>query len=355
MSPEPLKILIVDDSRIFRGVIEESLSGRDDVRIVGSVWSGEKAIEFARASLPDFVTLDIEMPGMGGIATLKALRELAQLRDKRIGILLVSLHTRRDAAITVEGLEEGAFDFITKPTGPDAAANANSLKEQLLEKINAFRSRRQIHPALNRSSGIAGKSVPRETRFRAVVIGSSTGGPEAISRLLPVLTPGCPVPIFLVQHLPENFTHYFATSLSRRCGTKIVESTEGAVPVPGVVYVAQGGKHLVLSKRDQRVVMGFSDAPPENGCRPSVDVLFRSAASVYGGNVLAVILTGMGTDGALGAAVLKQAGAHVIVQDEATSIVWGMPGSVVAANAADEVLPIREIAPTLRMHLGIEG
>ncbi|HEY0984626.1 chemotaxis-specific protein-glutamate methyltransferase CheB [Schlesneria sp.] len=355
MTDEPLKILIVDDSRIFRSVIEEALSGRDDVRVVGSVWNGEKAVEFARASLPDFVTLDIEMPGMGGIATLRALRELAQNRERTIGILLVSLHTKRDAAITVEGLEEGAFDFISKPTGPDTLANAASLKEQLLEKIKAFRSRRKVSPALKALRDKKPATQKNESRFRAIVIGSSTGGPEAIARLLPVLTPGCRVPIFLVQHLPENFTHYFATSLARRCGTEIVEATEGTIPRPGVVYVAQGGKHLILTRQDQRVVMSFCDSPPENGCRPSVDVLFRSAAAVYGGSVLAVILTGMGTDGALGAITLKRMGAHVIVQDEESSIVWGMPGSVVAANAADEVLPIEDIGPALRAHLGIEG
>ena len=355
MTDTPLRILIVDDSRIFRGVIEEALSGRNDVQIVGSVWSGEKAIELARVTLPDFVTLDIEMPGMGGIATLKALRELARVRQQTIGVLLVSMYTQRGAAITVEGLEEGAFDYIAKPMGPDAVANAISLKEQLLAKIHAFRSRRKIPPSAILPPASGQKPTRRDSRFRAVVIGSSTGGPEAIAKLLPVLTPGCRVPIFLVQHLPENFTHYFATSLSQRCGTRIVEATEGTVAAPGMVYVAQGGKHLVLNKQEQRVVIGFSEAPPENGCRPSVDVLFRSAAVVYGGDVLGVVLTGMGTDGAIGSTVLKRAGAHIIVQDEATSIVWGMPGSVVAANAADEVLPIREIGPVLRTHLGIEG
>jgi two-component system chemotaxis response regulator CheB len=354
MNEQPLRVLIVDDSRIFRGVIEEALTGLNNVRIVGSVWSGEKALEFARASLPDFVTLDIEMPGMGGIETLKALRELSRMQKRSIGILLVSSHTRRGAEVTVEGLQEGAFDFITKPDSADAVANAKSLREQLDVKISGFRSRHVIDTASQTPALPKPSAVRRATRFRAVVIGASTGGPEALARLLPVLTPACPVPLFLVQHLPPDFTQYFATSLARRCGGRIIEAVDGTPVEPGVLYVAQGGKHLILNKLDGNVTTGFSDAPPENGCRPAADVLFRSASVAYGGDVLAVVLTGMGADGAKGASVLKRAGAHVIVQDEATSVVWGMPGSVVAAGIADEVLPIHEIGPVLRAHLGIE-
>lgn len=355
MIAEPLRVLIVDDSRIFRSAIEEALSAHDDVRVIGSVWSGEKAVEFARKTLPDFVTLDIAMPGMGGIETLKALRDLARLQQRSVGILLLSSYTQRGAAVTIEGLEEGAFDFISKPDGPDARANAQSLREQLFAKINAFRSSRHVESPFTPSPTPASSSSRRPTRFRAVVIGASTGGPEALAKLLPVLAPLCPVPIFLVQHLPPDFSHYFATSLSRRCGTRVVEAAEEMPVEPGVVYVASGGKHLVLNLRDGKVAMGMSDSPPENGCRPATDVLFRSAAAAYSGHVLAVVLTGMGCDGAKGATVLKRAGAHVIAQDEATSIVWGMPGSVVAAGAADDVLPIGEIGPALLNYLGIGG
>jgi two-component system chemotaxis response regulator CheB len=353
MKVEPLRVLIVDDSRIFRGVIEETLASRRDVRVVGSVWSGAKAIEFARTSLPDFVTLDIEMPGMGGIETLKALRELSQAQRRPLGVLLISSYTRRGAAVTMEGLQEGAFDFITKPEGPDVAANTESLRRQLFDKIDAYRPHLLLEPAAKLPPIRPALTVRRATRFRAVVIASSTGGPEALARLLPVLTSACPVPIFLVQHLPTDFTQYFASSMSRRCGTRVVEATEGTVPEPGVVYVANGGRHLILNVRNGNVAIGFSDSPPENGCCPSADVLFRSASLAYGGHVLAVVLTGMGSDGTKGAAALKQAGAHIVVQDESTSIVWGMPGSVVAAKAADEVLPISEIGQTLLRHLGI--
>lgn len=355
MSGEPLKVLIVDDSRIFRGGIEQALSGRPDIRVVGSVWNGEKAIEFARASSPDFVTLDIEMPGMGGIETLKALREFASSQQRSIGVLLISSHTQRGAAVTMEGLQEGAFDFITKPSGCDTRANADSLRQQILAKIDAFRSRSPSRPPIKPLVLPTVLYRRRSTRFRAVVIGASTGGPEALARLLPVLAPVCPVPMFLVQHLPAGFTAYFATSLARRCGARIVEAQEGAIAEPGVLYVAPGGQHLVLNTLNGQVVTSLSDSPPENGCRPAADVLFRSASVAYSGQVLAVVLTGMGSDGAKGATVLKRAGGHVVTQDEATSVVWGMPGSTVAAGAAHEVLPIDAIGPAMLTHLGLGG
>lgn len=355
MSGEPLKVLIVDDSRIFRGVIEEALSGQPNIRVVGSVWSGEKAIEFARASLPDFVTLDIEMPGIGGIETLKALRELASSQQRSIGVLLISSHTQRGAAVTIEGLQEGAFDFIAKPASGDSDANINSLRQQIISRLDAFLSRRPGGILSRAPSLSVVSSRRRATRYRAVVIGASTGGPEALVHLLPMLTPVCPVPMFLVQHLPAGFSAYFATSLARRCGARIVEAQKGAIAEPGVLYVAPGGQHLVLNTVGGQVVTGLSDSPPENGCRPAADVLFRSASVAYSGQVLAVVLTGMGSDGAKGAAVLKRAGGHVVVQDEATSVVWGMPGSTVTAGAAHEVLPIDAIAPALLTHLGVGG
>jgi two-component system chemotaxis response regulator CheB len=355
MSSSPLQVLIVDDSRIFRGVIEDSLAVRSDVVVIGSVWNGEKALEVCRQSLPDFVTLDIEMPGIGGLETLKALRELSLARQHPIGVLLVSTYTRRGAAITIEGLQEGAFDFIAKPDGPDARVNAATLREHLYQKIDAYRtslSRRSKLVAVANPADRRVSTTRHKTRFQAVVIGASTGGPEALGRLLPSFARVCPVPIFLVQHLPPDFTEYFATSLARRCGIRVIEATEGMIAEPGVLHVARSGKHLVLHSQSGQVVLRLSDSPPENGCRPAADVLFRSAAVAYYGQVLTVVLTGMGSDGAKGASVLKRAGAHVIAQDEATSVVWGMPGSTVAAGAANEVLPIDEIGPSLLSHLG---
>jgi len=354
MPAEPLRVLIVDDSRIFRASLEQILSERNDVKVIGSMWNGEKALEVANHILPDFVTLDIEMPGMGGIATLKALRSLGLSKKKDIGVLLVSSHTRRGAAVTIEGLQEGAFDFITKPDSDDPTANTEQLKEQLFAKIDAFKKRIPIDFAVRLPSSKSVMSQRRTTRFKAIVIGSSTGGPVALSRVLPLIAPVSPVPIFLVQHLPVDFTLFFATDLARRCKSQVIEARDGVSVEPGITYVAPGGKHLVLNRVDGRVITMLSDSPPENRCRPAADVLFRSAAAAYGGDVLAVVLTGMDCDGAKGALVLKRAGAHVIVQDEATSVVWGMPGNVVAVGAAHQVLPIDEIGPTVLKHLGFE-
>lgn len=358
MNANPLRVLIVDDSRIFRSVIEEALAARSDVRIVGSVWNGEKALEVCRQALPDLITLDIEMPGLGGLETLKALRELSVSLKQPVGVLLISSYTRRGAAVTIEGLQEGAFDFITKPDSPDAQANAAALRDQLYEKIDAFRSSLQyrVWPTAPQAPlASRGLVTGRKSRYRAVVIAASTGGPEALSRMLPTLAPVCPVPIFLVQHLPPDFTQYFAYSLARRCGSRVIEAADGTVAEAGVVYVAPSGKHMVLSYQAGCVMIGQNETPPENGCRPAADVLFRSAATAYSGQVLGVVLTGMGSDGAKGAAVLKRAGAHIIVQNEASSVVWGMPGSTVAAGAADQVLPLHEISPALLSHLGIGG
>lgn len=353
MNVEPLRVLIVDDSRIFRAAIEEALSQRPDIRIVGSVWNGEKAIEFAQNSLPDFVTLDIEMPGIGGLETLKRLRDLARSRQKTMGILLVSAHTKRGDIVTIEGLEEGAFDFVTKPDSADPKANAGVLRRELLLKIDIFRSRRRISSKSSTGKRPPSVHIELNNRFRAVVIASSTGGPEALTKVLSALGPRCPVPMFLVQHLPMNFSEYFAPSLSRHCGFPVVEAIEGTIPEAGVLYVAKGGQHLVTQLRGGQVVVGLNDSPPENGCRPAADVLFRSAAVAYAGRVLAIVLTGMGTDGASGSASVKRAGGHVIVQDEATSTVWGMPGSVVAAGVADDVLPVELIGRAALAQMGI--
>jgi len=355
MTSKLMRVLVVDDSRIFRGVLEEALAGCSDLKVVGSVWSGEKALEFAKQSLPDFVTLDIEMPGLGGLATLRALRALAADKKKSLGVLLVSSHTRRGAAVTIEGLQEGAFDFLTKPEGPNQQANLAALREQLSTKLAAYRSRRgsrNAAPQVATAVPVAASS-PWKSRFSAVVIGASTGGPGALARLLPSVAPYCPVPMFLVQHLPPDFTGYFSTSLARRCGSAVVEAQDGMVAQPKHLYVAPGGRHLVLHSTDSRLVMKLSDTPPENGCRPAVDVLFRSAALACNGQVLAVVLTGMGNDGAKGSVVMKRAGAHVIIQDEATSVVWGMPGSTMAAGAAHEVLPVDEIGTAILSHLGL--
>ena len=352
MNSNPLRILIVDDSRIFRSTLEKALKEHPGVRVVGSVWSGEKAVEFVRDSPPDLVSLDLNMPGRNGLDTLSDIRELNASRPDRppVGVLLVSALTDRGAAITVEGLARGAFDFIRKPEGPDDQANARSLQQQLFEKIDLFEKRRMRwgRVAALPHKPIAARPPVRVGRYRAVAIGCSTGGPEALATLLPDLTRRTSVPLFIVQHFPPgSMTRYFADSLGKKCAHRVVEATDGELVEPLSAYVAPGGRHMVLRKQSGRVLIALNDLPSENGCRPSVDVLFRSVAEVYPRSAIAIVLTGMGNDGAKGLGPLKRGGAYVIAQDEATSIVWGMPGAAVATGQVDEVLALENIGSTV--------
>jgi len=356
MNVEPLKVLIVDDSRIFRAAMQDALDGKPGVRVVGSVWSGEKALEFVRLSPPDLVTLDVNMPGRGGLDTLSDLQEFNASRPglPPVGVLLVSALTSRGAATTVEGLQRGAFDFIRKPDGADEKVNAALLQQQLIEKIDLFALRRN-RPA----SVLSALAMPTTTstasrpgRFHCVAIGVSTGGPAALARLLPVVTKQSAVPILIVQHMTTGLTGHLAESLAKKCDARIVEASEGEQVKPGWVYIAPAGRHMIVRNHNARVIIGLNDQPPENGFRPSVDVFFRSVAGAYPHAALAAILTGMGSDGAKGLAALKRSGGYVIAQDEASSVVWGMPGAAVAANVVDEVLPLERIGPAVLTLLG---
>jgi two-component system chemotaxis response regulator CheB len=272
-----------------------------------------------------------------------------------VGVLLVSALTERGAAVTVEGLQRGAFDFIRKPDGPDEKLNAALLRQQLFEKIDLFitqRGGRLASAAKSRPVLLAPPSTQPSSRFEAVAIGSSTGGPEALVRVLPALTRRASVPLFIVQHFPPGMTRYFAESLERKCDYRVVEASDGEAVRSRTVYIAPGGRHMIVRKHDGRVVIALNDQPPENGCRPAVDVLFRSVAAVYPQGVVAIILTGMGCDGAKGVGTLKRSGAYVIAQDEATSVVWGMPGAAVATNQVNEILPLEAIGHKVATLLG---
>jgi two-component system chemotaxis response regulator CheB len=285
--------------------------------VVGSVWSGEKAVDFVRDSPPDLVTLDINMPGRGGLETLSDIRRWNTSHPDRppVGVLLVSALTERGAAITVEGLARGAFDFIRKPDGPDEQANASILRQQLFEKIDLFAQRRR----------------------RPSVAAPPPTGPVRAT----------PTARFIVQHLPQGMTEYFADCLAKKCSYRVVEAAGGEMVEPRTAYVAPGGRHMVLRKHGDRVLVALNDQPPENGFRPSVDVFFRSVAEAYSHSAIALVLTGMGSDGARGLGPLKRSGAYVIAQDEPTSVVWGMPGAAVATGQVDEILPLPAIGPTV--------
>lgn len=355
--PGKIKVLIVDDSKIYRNFLAKSIENEDDIEIIGSVFNGKKALEFISGNQrPDVVTLDLEMPEMDGIETLKEINKINKNNPDMpdIGVIMVSSHTKRGANITMQCLEEGAFDFITKPDNDNPDKNLTDLNKQLVSKFRVFFYRKdrqklrelnqeKIKPETKVSSRIK-QSIDHE--IKAIVIGSSTGGPKALSTLLPALTRSTDLPIFIVQHMPPFYTASLASNLDQKCGlASVKEGTDGEIASFNTVYIAPGGKHMVVKKNTiGNIVVELNDSPPENNCKPSVDVLFRSAGLVYGGNILAIILTGMGNDGTKGLKPLKRKGGHVILQDEKTSVVWGMPGTAFEAGLGDEILPLDKIA-----------
>ncbi|MFC1516448.1 chemotaxis response regulator protein-glutamate methylesterase [Thermodesulfobacteriota bacterium] len=344
------KLLIVDDSRIFRSAVEECLTGEEDIEVVGSVWNGEKAIEFIRSSPPDLVTLDIEMPGMDGLETLKAIQKInaSGHPSKPIGVIMLSSYTQKGADITVRALEIGAFDFIPKPEGKSLRESIEILRHQLSVKIRNFASK-SISPRLEEPRIIIpvtpepAPEIPVSSRIKSIIIGVSTGGPKALTEILPPMCEQVDVPILIVQHMPPTFTESLARSLNAKCRHTVIEGVHDDIVRKKYVYIAPGGRHMLLMKKRQTVRTIINDQPPEKGCKPSVDILFRSSAAVYGNNTIAIILTGMGVDGTEGARILKRAGAYVIAQNEETSVVWGMPGSAKASGNVDKVMALDSI------------
>jgi two-component system chemotaxis response regulator CheB len=354
----PIRVLIVDDSWVFRVAIARALTNETDLVVAGSERNGVTAMQFLRLNQDiDVVTLDLEMPEMNGIETLKAIRELnaSRPREREIGVIMLSAHTTQGAQSTIAALNAGAFDFIAKPAEANLGESLAALKLQLPPCIRACQQR------LRRTSRSLPVRIPtpaqvvnmpparagsRTQPMLAIVIGVSTGGPRALLTILPRLTSLTRLPIIIVQHMPPKFTASLAESLAKLCSsTAVTEAVDNDPIVPGHVYLAPGGKHLIVQRTPAGgIVCGVNENPPENALRPNVDVMFRSAAQVWGGNVVAVMLTGMGTDGTKGLAVLRRAGALAIAQDEATSVVWGMPGSAVAAGLVDQVVPLESIA-----------
>jgi two-component system, chemotaxis family, protein-glutamate methylesterase/glutaminase len=356
--PGKARILIVDDSRCFRSALEEALSGYDDIAVVGSVWNGARALEFIRATPPDLVTLDVSMPGMDGLQTLRAIQNFNSTRAEGppVGVIMVSVHTRPENRQTMEALQGGAFDFVHKPAGDSFEGNIQDLGQQLVAKIRHWRgSRSKIGESTeekragdsSRDLRSAARGAHHAHRYRAVLIAVSTGGPAALLTLLPALCERIDLPILIVQHWPHDLPEMMTTlvnNISSKCRHKVTEARDGAAVQPGAVYFAPVDRHLVLRPGPSGSVLTMlTEQPPENNFRPSADVLFRSAAHVYGGDVVVLILTGMLHDGTSGLDPLKRVGAHVIVQDEASSVVWGMPGSAVAAGLVDEIVSLDRI------------
>jgi two-component system chemotaxis response regulator CheB len=344
--------MVVDDSVVVRKIVTDVLSGDPDIEVVGTAVNGKIALGKLDQLKPDLVTMDIEMPEMNGIEAVRAIRATRS----RVPIVMFSTLTERGASATLDALSAGANDYVTKPANVGSVGQSmESVREQLIPKIKALTGRPvTVGPARAAVPTAPPKPpAPRTgpTKKPAVlVIGSSTGGPEALTRVLPALPASLPVPVLLVQHMPPVFTRQFAQRLDRLCALQIVEAVDGAPLLPGTVHLAPGDHHLVV-RGGPTPHTGLTQAPPENFCRPAVDPLFRSAVAAYDGAVLGVILTGMGADGRNGAGEIRAGGGTVIVQDQATSVVWGMPGAVAQAGFADEVLPLDRVADAVTRHL----
>jgi two-component system chemotaxis response regulator CheB len=357
MDNRKLKVLIVDDSALVRRILTELLSADPEVEVVGAASDAYMARDKIKALNPDVITLDVEMPKMDGVTFL---RNLMRLRP--MPVVMVSSLTEHGAEITLDALAVGAVDYLPKPK-IDLAATLGDYAEELCTKIKAAaraRVRRysaeapaanlsQIPPRYSADAILPKSAAPRQFRTtdRIIAIGASTGGTEAIREVLvqlPADTPG----IVIAQHIPKAFSTPFAKRMNACCQMTVYEAEDGQQVLPGHVYIAPGDRHLLLVRDGARYVCKLDDGQPVNRHKPSVDVLFRSVAQQAGRNAIGIILTGMGKDGAEGLKEMRDAGSPTIAQDEATSVVWGMPREAVAIGAAVQVLGLHEIPGRLR-------
>ncbi len=337
---QPIRILVVDDAVVARRVISDILAAEDDFQVVGTAPNGNLALKKIAQLQPNVVTLDIDMPELDGIQTLTAIRS----SYPEIRVIMVSNHTRRGAAITVEALFCGASDYVTKAVRTSSAEEARQyLREQLVPKVRALVPGASTGTAAARPKTAHSISPRRIPAIEVVVIGSSTGGPNALTAILESLPEDFPVPVLIVQHLPENFTTFLAKRLDTVSALHVREAAHRTLIEPGNVWIAPGNLHLETRSTTRGIELATIDGPLVNSCKPAADVLFRSAAKCYGASVLAIVLTGMGQDGLDGCRDISAAGGQVVVQDRATSVVWGMPGQVAEAGLAESVLPVSEI------------
>jgi two-component system chemotaxis response regulator CheB len=350
-----LRVLVVDDTIIFRRAVSDALAGQPGIEVVGTASNGKLALARISALQPDLITLDIEMPEMNGIEVLQAMNA----GGPQVGAIVLSSLTTRGGEMTMRALELGAFDFLTKPDGGGAAQNVEDLRTRLVPMIRAYARRREIRSILNGASSapprevVAAPLIPADRASRPVarsgppliLIGVSTGGPVALARLVPALPRDLGVPVFIVQHMPALFTKPLAASLAAKSAIRVKEGEEGEVAVANCAYIAPGGTQMKLAHGPNgEVLIRICDDPPENNCKPAVDCLFRSVALNFPGRAIAAILTGMGNDGTAGLRMLKRGGCFAIAQDEPSCVVFGMPREAIQAGVVDMVEPLDRIA-----------
>jgi two-component system chemotaxis response regulator CheB len=347
-----IRVLVVDDSVVIRRLISEALSADPAIEVVGSAANGRIALEKIPQVNPDLISLDVEMPEMDGLATLAVIRKTYP----RLPVIMFSSLTERGAAVTLEALTLGASDYVTKPANVGNLQNAlESVREEILPKIKALCSRGDAHPLrttpfpdvprakLPDRPPASQARVAARNPVQIVAVGVSTGGPNALAALMPVFPAGFPVPIVIVQHMPPIFTKLLADRLATKASIAVKEAVKGTVLKPGTAWIAPGNFHMVVQREGVNPVLNLNQDPPENSCRPAADALFRSVAQVYGASTLAVVLTGMGQDGLRGCEAIHECGGQILIQDEASSVVWGMPGFVARAGLADKELPLDQL------------
>ena len=369
---DPIKVMVVDDAVVVRGLVGRWISEETDMKLVASHRSGREAVADIAKVNPDVVILDIEMPDMDGITALPLI--IQAKRD--VMVLMASTLTRRNAEISLKCLSLGAADYVPKPETNAGVTTSPAFKREILDKVRALGRRRKISGRAFRAASPAGSPAaadaprvsspslaPQSVGFndsgfklramgttipKVLLIGSSTGGPQALTTVLKALGSFIDrVPVLITQHMPPTFTTILAEHAAKASGRPAAEGRDGEPIQAGRIYVAPGGKHMVVRKTGGTNVIHLEDGPPINFCKPAVDPLFTSAAQAWGAQTFGCVLTGMGHDGAHGAGDIVAAGGSVIAQDEATSVVWGMPGAVAQAGHACAVLPIDQIAPKI--------
>ena len=352
---DPIQAMVVDDSAIVRGLISRMLNSDPDITVVASVANGEMAISSLKRTPVDVVILDIEMPVMDGLTALPLLLEI----DKDLKVLMASTLTNRNADISIRALTMGAADYVPKPTSSREIGGKGDFQRELLEKVKTLGDARRKRAGRVKVEATTGKTpfksampsssdiklrAPGRTRPSVLAIGSSTGGPQALFKVLGGLPKDFQLPIVITQHMPPTFTSILSEHIEKASKRPCNEGKDGTVIPPGSIYIAPGDYHMTVEKDGANKVLRLNQGPKENFCRPAVDPMLRSMSQAYGPNILTVILTGMGSDGTKGGQTIVDNGGTLIAQDEESSVVWGMPGSVATAGLCSVVVPIDDIA-----------
>ncbi len=344
------RVLIVDDAALIRRLVSDALAADPGIEVVGGAGNGRQGLQLIAQTSPDLVTLDVEMPEMGGIETLREIRK----RYPRLPVIMFSVLTERGCADTLEALSLGASDYVAKPaTAGGREAAQQRIREDLVPRIKSLCRINQVPPqpaaATTPPAPRAAEVVRRasDAEIRIVALAASTGGPNALQGVLTHLPASFPVPIVVVQHMPQTFTRLFAERLNQQSTLSVVEAGDAQPLQPGTVYIARGDYHLRVKRLGAHLVTALDQEPPVNSHRPAADVLFQTVAELYGGHALAVIMTGTGEDALHGSEAIARAGGHVLVQDEASSVAWDMAGRVQRAGFAEAALPLAEIGPEL--------